>query len=348
MDVAEPPHIQIGILDDWSGTDGRSVLTDKQNDSMTIESWDNYWQQTANESAYSGGGSTHPVVRGFWSEFFTALQDEFKCPRVVDIASGSGAVADAARSGFGQSNVRLTCVDVSASAIAALEGRFPEVTGIVADAREIPLSSASFDIVCSQFGIEYAGLDAIAESHRLVLPGGRFALLLHHQGGGIYRQCAASFDAVRQLRSADFIGQSAAMFHAGFKMLREGNREEYEAAVKALMPAIRSLESIMRQHGRQVADGSVLKLYTDVRTMTGRLPNYEEREVTEWLERMRDEVKAYEGRMSSMCDAAIDEDTFTAVCSDIEAAGFELLRHEPLLNTDNGVPLAWALIAVAQ
>ena len=242
----------------------------------------------------------------------------------------------------------MTCVDVSEAAIATLEERFPDVSGIVADARQIPLPSASFEIVCSQFGIEYAGLDAMAEWLRLVAPGGRVALLLHHDGGGIHRQCAASLDAARQLQGVNFIGKAGAMFAAGFRMLRAGSRDEYEAAVGDLMPAIRTLESIMRQHGREVADGAVLKLYTDVREMTARLPNYDEGEVAEWLQRMRGEFLAYEGRMASMCEAAIDENAFMTLCTEIKAASFKLLRNEALLNAGTGVPLAWALIAAAQ
>ena len=323
-------------------------MTNDRNESTTIRSWDNYWQHARNSSAYSGGGSTHPAVRDFWHQFFSAARDEFAPPRLVDIASGSGAVADAARTVFDTSGVELTCVDVSDAAIAALEERFPDVSGIVADARQIPLPSAGFDIVCSQFGIEYAGLDAMTELLRLVAPGGRVALLLHHDGGGIHRQCTASLDAARQLQGVNFIGKAGAMFAAGFRMLREGSRDEYEAAVSDLVPAIRALESIMRQHGREVADGAVLKLYTDVREMTARLPNYDEGEVAEWLQRMRGEFLAYEGRMASMCEAAIDENAFMTLCTEIEAAGFELLRNEALLNAGTGVPLAWALIAAAQ
>lgn len=340
-------HRQGVILKSRSISCRRVGLTDDRQDSATIRSWDNYWQHTQSRSAYSGGGATHPAVRGFWDEVFAAARAEFDNPRLADIASGSGAVADAARGSFGISGVRLTCVDVSEAAIAALQKRLPEVTVVVADARDIPLAPASFELVCSQFGIEYAGLDAVRELLRLVRPGGQAALLLHHRGGGIFRQCNASLDAVRQLQDADFIGKTAAMFVAGFRMLREGSREEYESAAGDLMPAIRSMESIMRQHGRQVADGAVLKLYTDVRTMAARLPNYDEREVAEWLARMRGEFSAYEGRMASMCEAAVDESAFASLCADVEAAGFELQRREALLNTETDIPLAWALIAAA-
>ena len=326
----------------------RTGLDDDPNAATTIESWDNYWQNPANESAHGSGGTPHPIVQSFWSEFFGAAQSEFGRPRLADIASGSGAVAAAARSIFGPPNVQLTCIDVSAAAIEALQRRFPEVTGVVADAREIPLPAASFDIVCSQFGIEYAGADALGEALRLLAPGGRLGLLIHHRDGGIFRQCAASLDAVRQLESSGFIDKTAAMFTAGFRMLRDKDRKAYESAAGNLMPAIRSMEALMRRHGQEVADGCILKLYTDVRTMTARLPNYDEGQVAAWLERMRGELKTYEGRMASMCNVALDTDAFSALCADVEAAGLELRRRDALVATDSGTPLAWALIAGAQ
>jgi len=323
-------------------------LADDPNASTTTQSWDNYWQNPGNQSAHAGGGTPHPTVQGFWSEFFNAAQNECRNPRLADIASGGGAVAAAARSAFGPSGVRLTCVDVSGAAIDALERRFPEVSGVVADARDLPLPAASFDFVCSQFGIEYAGPDAVAEALRLVAPGGRLALLMHHRDGSIFRQCAASLDAVRQLESVGFVDKTAAMFTAGFRMIEDNDRKPYESAAADLMPAIRSMETLMRQHGQQVADGAVLKLYTDVRTMTARLPNYDEGEVATWLEGVSGELDAYEGRMASMCDAALDPAAFATLCANVEAAGFELQRREPLVATDSGIPLAWALIAAAQ
>ena len=57
----------------------------------------------------------------------------------------------------------FTCIDISESAISTLVDRFPEVSGVVADARAIPLESESYDVAASQFGIEYAGLEAIDE-----------------------------------------------------------------------------------------------------------------------------------------------------------------------------------------
>ncbi len=202
-----------------------------------------------------------------------------------------------------------------------------------------------YDVVTSQFGIEYAGLDAIDEAMRLVSTHGQLAMLIHHRHGGIYRQCAASASAMRQMTAADFIPRATAMFDEGFKVVRGAKQDEYKAAARRFAPAIRTMESIMRQYGIDVAEGTILRLYRDIRTIHERMPNYDPVEVMDWLQRMQAEIEAYAGRMQSMCESAIDARAFEDLCQRIESGGFDYARRDPLVVPETGEPLAWALIA---
>jgi hypothetical protein len=101
----------------------------------------------------------------------------------------------------------------------------------------------------------------------------------------------------------------------------------------------------MQQHGPDVADGTIVRLYKDVRTIGSRMQNYEPDDVLGWLERMQVEVQAFRGRMASMCDAAIDAKTFERLCQKLQGQGFEMLRNDALEDQDRGLPLAWALVA---
>jgi len=308
-------------------------------------SWDTYWRGASHAAAFSAGGSSHPVVLSFWDEVFKTPDIRAGSPRIVDIASGSGAVVESAKSAGEGQVPDFTCVDISASAVGTLQERFPSIQTVVADARSIPLQSASFDMATSQFGVEYAGPQAIDEMLRLIRPSGRIALLLHHRDGGIYRQCAASLDAVEKMIAAEFVGKAIAMFKAGFELHRGGKREPFEAAAGQFMPAIRTMEAVMKQHGQHVADGTILRLYRDVRTVHERLQNYEAQEVMDWLGGMQGELDAYVGRMASMCAAALDADAFSALAETLKAKGFSLLRAEALRVPDRDAVLAWALIA---
>ncbi len=196
------------------------VVNSMQESSAISHSWDKYWQGSQHSGAYSAGGTSHPVILGFWKEFFGDNQDKFRDLSILDFASGSGAVIESATSVFGEQLPEFTCIDISKSAIQSLLRRYPNAHGIVADVRSIPLQSAQYDVVTSQFGIEYAGLDAIDEAMRLASPHGQLAMLIHHRHGGIYRQCAASVAAIRQVTAANFIPRAKAMFDEGFKVVR--------------------------------------------------------------------------------------------------------------------------------
>ncbi len=321
------------------------MIDSKSDPSLLVSSWDTYWHGAQHGAAYTAGGTSHPLVLSFWEDFFKKPSTHSRTPRIIDIASGSGAVVDSAKAAFGGQLPDFTCLDISDSAISMLQKRFPEVHGIVADACSIPLESTSFDIVTSQFGIEYAGLEALDEVLRLVAPGGQLALLLHYQHGGIYRQCAASLDAIQKMQEARFIPNCITLFDAGFAVGRGADRKAFDSAAKQFAPAIRSVEAIMKQHGTEVADGTIVRLYKDVRTIYKRMAHYESTEVLDWLKRMQDEVRAYAGRMASMCESAIDAGAFEQLCDKLRGQNYELLRSEPLVVPGRDLPLAWALVA---
>jgi len=135
------------------------------------------------------------------------------------------------------------------------------------------------------------------------------------------------------------------MFKTGFAARSGGDRAEYEIAAKEFVPAIRVMESIMMNHGRDVADGTIVKLYRDVRTIHERLQNYEASDVLDWLDKMQGEISEYAERMSSMCNAAIDEKSFQEFCLRLKTLGFTLHRNEPLPESGTSTPLAWVLVA---
>jgi len=312
----------------------------------TGESWDTYWRDAEYDAAYTSGGIDHPLIQSFWKEYFRAVQAAYDAPKIIDIASGNGAVIECAESSFGGQLPDLTCLDISTSAIEMLEQRFPNVQTVIADANQIPLDSAGFDIATSQFGIEYAGLEAIIEVARLLAPGGQLAFLMHNQGGSIYQECAASLDAIERMQKAEFISSAITMFEKGFAACRGADRAEYEAAARQLAPAVRTLESILTQYGTHIAGDLVMRLYDDVGTIHEQIQHYEPSEVLNWLDRLEDQLQAFAGRMASMRDAAIDSATFRQLCEQLRKQGFTTLRAEALVEPDRPLPLAWVLVAV--
>jgi ubiquinone/menaquinone biosynthesis C-methylase UbiE len=309
------------------------------------ESWDKYWLRAGHAAAYSGGGISHPLIESFWRDFFAAAAAQYESPKIIDIASGNGALIDCAASAFGGQLPDFTCLDISGAAIETLRAQFPAVHTVVADARKIPLDSAAYDIATSQFGIEYAGVAALTEVLRLLAPGGRMALLLHNRSGVIFRECETNRDAVERVQQAKFIPYAATMFEKGFAACHGADRAEYEAAARQFAPAIQSVESIMLRHGVHVAGDLITRLYDDVATMHENIQRYEPSDVLNWLDAMQDELQAFAGRMESMCQAAIDDETFDRLCTEIRDQGFSTIRADSLKASNQQLPLAWALVA---
>lgn len=310
-----------------------------------IESWDTYWAGAQSSAAFSGGGTTDPLVLSFWDDFFRDVRGSRDAPRIIDIASGNGAIIESASRAYEENLPEFTCLDISDSAIRMLEERFPGVRGVVADAANSPFDPGSFDVVVSQYGVEYAGLDAIHAIARLVAPGGDLVLLVHHSEGLIHEQCDASLNAIRDMKDADFIPRCIAMFDTAYAVLQGGDKAAYQEAGRKFAPAIKAMEDIMQRYGRDVAADTIMRVYRDVRTIHQRMQHYDGASVVGWLEKMADAIDAYEGRMASMLDVAIDAAQFEGVVARLNNSGFEINRSDALAHSTEAPPLAWALMA---
>jgi ubiquinone/menaquinone biosynthesis C-methylase UbiE len=317
----------------------------KSNDSPPARGWDTYWQGARNSGAYASDGVNHPAVATFWNDALTEALGQGGGRRILDIATGSGAVVERLIESTGDRNHDITCVDISAAAIESVRSRFPGVVGLVADANSIPLHDSAFDLVTSQFGIEYAGPAALSEATRLLAPGGTLILMMHVRPGVIYEECAAALDAVRRTQNSRFVQSALAFFEAGFAAVRGADRTGYDKAALELNPAIEELESILSEHGEHVAGDTIVRLYSDVREIHGSIQHYEPDEVLGWLRRMDQELAEYERRMQSMCDSATDANGFAEICERIVARGLHVILSEPLMAGDTASAIGWVLRA---
>ncbi|MEP2652301.1 MAG: class I SAM-dependent methyltransferase [Paraglaciecola sp.] len=314
----------------------------------TNESWDKYWQGTGDESAFTSGGVSHSAIRSFWNEFFSSVKQNYTTPKVLDVASGNGAVIQCALESFNEIPVELSAQDISNSAINNIQSRFPQVKGIISNANDIPKENGSFDVVTSQYGVEYAGHEAIFESARLVANSGSLVLLMHCDSGSIYLECKQNLDAIERTQKSNFIQLSIDMLSAGFQAVKGAKREHYEIAATKLPPAIKELEAIMHQYGVNVAGETISKLYNDVDRIHQRMQHYEPTDVLAWLNRMDDELEAYKERMASMCLSAISPSDFNEIKNNLKKSGFTIQTADKIYVPDNQLPIAWVLIAKKQ
>lgn len=160
-------------------------------DARATQDWQRFWQ----EAGIDGCTATLPPavaasIAGGWQALLSCVPPTL---RLLDVACGRGAILALARAqGF---------ADVCGVDLVMIDGADPAITGGV-DAAQLPFADQSFDIVTSQFGIEYAGLAAAGlEAARVARQ--HLWLLLHAAEGPIAAQAREQLDQLGWLRDEE-------------------------------------------------------------------------------------------------------------------------------------------------
>lgn len=151
------------------------------------QAWSSYWA-TGGLHSCIGSLVDDPAgaINRFWHDCFVGLGDG---DRVLDLATGNGALPKLLKDTV-PCRVRVDAVDL---ADVAPRWRTPGADdGIHFHPRvrmeQLPFADAGFDLVASQFGLEYARWPAaLDEAARVCRAGGRMAFVMHHAGSVIVR-----------------------------------------------------------------------------------------------------------------------------------------------------------------
>ena len=317
-------------------------------DIQTPEAWNTYWSGDQTGHAYSDHGASQPALSEFWQKNLSSLLLSSEPIRVLDLACGNGALTQLVENLKGSTHVDLHCLDASSAALANVASRIPTVTTVESDMRPIPLADAGFDIVLSQFGTEYAGLDAFDEAARMVSPNGTAVFVIHMQGGIIEAESKYNHDATQALIDSSFLDNTTKVVDLGFAQMGDNSQENALRFKEACVPfnqSIAAVESILTDYGVNVAAGTIHKLYNDVANIVENLAKYDQNEVGQWLTGMASELAAYQLRMQSMLNAAIDQDQFDLLKENFEEKGFSVSIAGPIIDTAQDVHLCWAFKA---
>ncbi len=166
--------------------------------------WSLYWAQDRLHSCVAADQDVdQKALNTLWSTFSSGLG---AASRILDLATGNGAVPYALLAD--NKNHRISGVD--RADIAPLEhlsdhGALSSVEFIAnTDINQLSLEPQTFDALTSQFGIEYAGLQATSLA---VLPllklGGRLRFLIHHSDSEIVRSSKANLHEMSELIKPD-------------------------------------------------------------------------------------------------------------------------------------------------
>ena len=168
--------------------------------------WSRYWALGAGHScggSYEGGYGG--AIARFWRERLSALP---AAARVLDIATGNGALPRLLLDACPHAAVVCDAVDLAAiqpawlaDLPAASRDRLRFHGGCAAES--LPFDDGRFDLVISQYGLEYSDLGrSLPEVRRVLAPGGRVAFVMHHAAGRPVQLAAIEIEHIAWLLSA--------------------------------------------------------------------------------------------------------------------------------------------------
>ncbi|MFO1059215.1 MAG: methyltransferase domain-containing protein [Dongiaceae bacterium] len=137
------------------------------------------------------------------SQAFGPLLDglgDVRGKRLLDVASGTGHLARAAA----ERGAAAEGIDIAPSMVARASRDFPGIAFRVGSAEALPYADASFDAVTCCFGLLHMERPeaVLAEFHRVLRPGGRFAYAVWHgpeQGGALFDLFLSTFRELADL-----------------------------------------------------------------------------------------------------------------------------------------------------
>ena len=299
--------------------------------------WSDYWRSGRAEvmTVDTPDGPVTFDTGAIWNSWFASFETG---ARLLDLATGSGQVARYAGAAATSRAKTFDITGVDYADVASAEAQPAAGCTLLGGVplEKLPFAAASFDGASSQFGIEYADTRlALAELSRVLEPGGRALMLIHHANSAITRQTEAQIAAYDRV-----LGNGGA--------IRQGRRA-FAAHLKALPVAARqSAEDAFRDAvGRAAARLEPGSAFDQVRYLVGyiddlanRIVSYEPASALARLEAFEMGNTAWRHRQQSQTRAALDETGLDAFVQRAARAGLALTDRAEERDA-RGALIAW-------
>lgn len=325
-------------------------------DRLSAAQWTDFWQ-AGSITTFMGRFTQNydGVILEFWRTVFDRQSD---AANIVDLATGNGALALLA-SQYSEAKKKsfvVTGVDYATTnpkemlkkrgfgealeSIKFLPGTLLEKTG---------LPKHSFDLVCSQFGFEYAQAgEAVAEVDRLLKTGGSmFAAMLHVEGSVIMEQAQEGIRQVMQCRKSSLVAEAEQLLAAVAAAKERGDDPTTDPACVARRESTNVLTGKLHSAQNQYKDpgqiafflSSVMALFDQRKS--GQLDLQSKLTL---LHKIQPESEKYLQRMRDMISSALSDEEIGILETALKTGGADIESSETVYF--KGRPFCHALIAV--
>ena len=287
-------------------------------EASSSEGWHRYWRKDRLAACVPENPESAAAIESHWTTFFESLPDG---SRILDIATGNGvvllwAVRVARRLGR---KFELTGVDAAdidpLRFLPDYRADLNEVTFLGNTAAEtMPFADNTFDVVVSQYGLEYAELDsALAETGRVLVPEGQLHWLAHTPSSVVVTQAQLQLESIELLLASH--GPFAAM--KAFVKAQERGRQT-DRAVRDLTASLKAAEAYC---ARQPTATVVRQLCGGILDTANNFEKYRPDDVSAWLKSNRSRLLGQQRRIADLQSAVLSPDRIAtvhkALCSEV-------------------------------
>ena len=289
--------------------------------------WRDYWKLDKPASCIAAREATRTQIDSWWRSWFSQLSTG---RRVLDIATGNGIVlAHAARAAedrnicFELTGVDLADIDplryLSTPPAGLRKARF--MGGVAAES--LPFPAKSFDVVVSQYGLEYADLEkALSEVERVLRQEGRFRWLAHSEGSEVVLQ------NTDQHRQVDFLLGSKGVVSSMERLIeRISKHRSTQSAIRSLAAALRNAELYCREYPPADIVQEICRGFADV---ASRWQAFYASDLAAMIKDTRQKLIAHRQRIEDMRAAVLTASRQNRVKSILSGPSWESVRVSEL------------------
>ncbi|GAB4189925.1 MAG: hypothetical protein Tsb002_17410 [Wenzhouxiangellaceae bacterium] len=159
-----------------------------------MDAWSDYWASGAQASCLNESGENYTgAVQQCWQTFFQQLP---RCARLLDLATGNGAIPNLALTSqhAPDTDWRIYGVD-RARAQVPVDSGWRLLSGV--NMESLPFAARMFDAVTAQYAVEYGDREPIlAEVRRVLKADGYFQFVMHVDDSRVVQQARLQLEEI--------------------------------------------------------------------------------------------------------------------------------------------------------